>query len=93
MQNAGRRVGYEARFLLNPVVSLKRVIMHEMRDEVADAVAELSGSEAGQGNYMAYYQQGVEQVTQSLSSERLVEMEGIRQQWMNRQYPSEVRRK
>ncbi|KIM43472.1 hypothetical protein M413DRAFT_68585, partial [Hebeloma cylindrosporum] len=92
--NNGRRKDPKSKFLLLPnKLKLKTVIAVAEKEAIEEQVRRLSGAHPGSKEYMAKYQMGLSIVTAELSSAKRVEYQRATDEWEEKGYPEEVKRR
>jgi hypothetical protein len=74
-------------------VPLRKIVCHEKKAEIEEAVRELSGFEPGTKGYMACYSRGLEQVMRGLGRAELARMEQLKLNWRDEGYPEDVQKR
>jgi hypothetical protein len=83
-----------ARVSIKRNVSLRQVVCHEYKDEIASiAKRRASGAKPGEKEYLGVFQGAVTEFITGLDEEEVFELENKRAEWVNNSQPVEHQRK
>jgi hypothetical protein len=93
-QNHSRGVALRSRLSFAKKISLKQVVCHEYKSEIAAiATRKSNGARAGSQAYLQVFQAAVDEFMETLDEDAIVKLEEVRANWMSRGNPPELQRK